>query len=279
MPWRIEARDGRFCVVKEGETKPVPGGCHDRRADAVKHQRALYANEPAMTASAAAPLKPPADWFDQEEPDYAEPLTIEADGRVHGHLAPWEGCHAGLVNGTAASCVRPPRSVTDYKMFHLGQLETAEGTMIPVGKVVVGPRAEHADLRLSLQAATAHYDKTGSVGAFVRARDGRHGIWLSGAVRSDITPEQLRDLRANLPSGDWRGLQRNLELIGALSVPVPGYGIPAVVAAASTGEIEALIMTGFSGECAEPEEPELRERSKAFIRQKSLIAASLEPKP
>ena len=187
------------------------------------------------------PLKPPAAWMEQDEPNHPEPLTIEADGRVHGHLAPWEGCHAGLVNGNPSSCFRPPRSNTNYRMFHLGQLETAEGSMVPVGKIVLG--APHADLHLGLAAATAHYDQTGKVGAFVRARDGRHGIFLSGVARSDLSPESMRDLRANPPSGDWRLLDHNLELVAGLSVPVPGYGIPAMVASADSGEIISLILT------------------------------------
>jgi hypothetical protein len=126
-------------------------------------------------------------------------------------------------------------------MFHLGQLELEDGDMLPVGKIVLG--APHADLRDGLAAATKHYDQTGKVGAFVRARDGNHGIYLSGVARSDLSPESLRDLRANLPSGDWRLLDHNLELVAALSVPVPGYGIPAMVAAADSGEIMSMILT------------------------------------
>lgn len=48
MPWRLEQRDGEWCVIKEGETNPV--GCHASRADAIKQQRALYANESRMAA-------------------------------------------------------------------------------------------------------------------------------------------------------------------------------------------------------------------------------------
>ncbi len=222
----------------------------------------------------SAPLKPPAAWFDQAEPDYPEPLTIEPDGRVHGHLAPWDGCHMGMVNGTARSCVKPPPSRTDYRMFHLGQLELDDGSMLPVGKMIVA--GDHAPTTpgFTLQAATTHYDKTGSVGAFVRARNGKHGIFLSGATKSDITPEQLRDLRANLPSGDWRNWDHNLELIGALAVPVPGYGIPAIVASAESGEIEALILQGFSDEGDEMDTETVRDRS--YIRRRDLIADDIE---
>jgi hypothetical protein len=48
MPWRIERRDGRYCVVKsdDGDVE----GCHDSRAQAIKQQRALYAQE-SRTAS------------------------------------------------------------------------------------------------------------------------------------------------------------------------------------------------------------------------------------
>jgi hypothetical protein len=223
----------------------------------------------ALVAS-AAPIAPPAEWFDQPEPDHAMPLTVEPDGRVHGHLAPWEGCHSGLVNGTARSCMRPPRSMTDYRMFHLGELELDDGSAIPVGKIIV--QGDHAPTRrgVSLQAATSHYDKTGSVAAFVRARNGKHGIFLSGATKSDITPEQLRDLRANLPSGDWRNLNHNLELIGALAVPVPGYGIPAIVATAG-GEIEALIM-GFTDET----EVAMSEHDPQYVLEKRMIRDQLE---
>lgn len=45
MPWDIAQRDGRYCVVKQGESKPVPGGCHDTRREAEAHRRALYASE------------------------------------------------------------------------------------------------------------------------------------------------------------------------------------------------------------------------------------------
>jgi hypothetical protein len=47
MPWQIEEMKGEFCVVKEGSDTPISGGCHSKRADAVKHMQALYANEPS----------------------------------------------------------------------------------------------------------------------------------------------------------------------------------------------------------------------------------------
>lgn len=51
MPWDVKRRGSRYCVIKQGESSPVPGGCHPTRAEAVRHQRALYAGEPKMDAN------------------------------------------------------------------------------------------------------------------------------------------------------------------------------------------------------------------------------------
>lgn len=48
MPWSIERRDKRWCVVKDADGSSA--GCHDSRTDAVKQQRALYANEARVAA-------------------------------------------------------------------------------------------------------------------------------------------------------------------------------------------------------------------------------------
>ena len=50
MPWQIAKRGDNWCVVKEGESEPIKGGCHASRSDALKHQRALYANESQTAA-------------------------------------------------------------------------------------------------------------------------------------------------------------------------------------------------------------------------------------
>jgi hypothetical protein len=137
--------------------------------------------------------------------------------------------------------------------------------------MVVG--GEHAPLTASLEAATAHYDKTGNVGAFVRASNGRHGIFLAGAVRSDLSPEGLRDLRANPPSGDWRMLNGTLELIASLAVPIPGFPVHRTLAASADGQIEALIMV----EDFDEDDPELAVRGPAYVRRRRMIRRELEP--
>lgn len=56
MPWELEERDGRWCVVKlaDGEVE----GCHDSRGQALAHQRALYTSESPLYASLAASVAP-----------------------------------------------------------------------------------------------------------------------------------------------------------------------------------------------------------------------------
>lgn len=216
-----------------------------------------------------APLKPPASWFSTPEPDEPLPLTVTPDGRVFGHLALWDTCHSGMMNGSFSECVKAPRSQTGYEYFHLGALETEDGEDVAVGKITFD--TGHAPLNVNLRAAARHYDHTGSVGAFVRAVDGEHGVWVSGAVRSDTPPEGIRDLKANPPSGDWRGLGNGLELVAALSVPVPGFPIPRAqlaLAASASGEVgvSALILPGFSESDLAPS------RDRAYLRRRHQLA-------
>jgi hypothetical protein len=208
-------------------------------------------------AAGAAPLRPPREWFFTAESDAPVPLTVTPEGQVYGHLALWDQCHPAF-----ASCERAPASQSGYLFFHVGEIESEEGEMVAVGRITVGrdgsARGGHASVVLGRQGAMEHYDQTGCVAAFVRATDGNHGIWLSGAVRSDAPAEKIRDLRANPPSGDWR----DSELVGVLAVPVPGFPIPrmeALIASAETGEeeIKALIASGYSPESEAAMQPPL----------------------
>lgn len=217
-------------------------------------QAARAAGLTGLNAS-SAPLAPPDEWFDDPGFDGPTPLTVTADGRVMGHLGEWGKCHTGI----GGRCVMIPRSRTGYADFHNGGLVTASGKEIRVGKLTLD--TGHAPLQAGASRAAAHYDHTGHVGAFVRAGEDQFGPWLAGAVRSDATPEQIRDLRANPPSGDWRKLhgRDSLELIAALAVPIQGFPVAAL---AASGEITAFV-SGWSDEgdlalvaSADPEELE-----------------------
>lgn len=189
-----------------------------------------------------APLVPPAEWFEDPQLEGPTPLTVTADGRVYGHLAEFGKCHRGI----SGRCVFAPRSKNGYQSFYAGgHILLDDGEQVPVGRLTVN--AHHAPLSATPTATAAHYDHSGVVAAFVRAGEDQFGPWLAGATRSDATPEQIRDLRANPPSGDWRNTEgRGLELVAALAVPVPGFPVMAVTASMSGGgeEVSALIL-GF----------------------------------
>lgn len=197
-----------------------------------------------VTASAAglAPVHPPAEWFAIAEADEPTPITVDDDGRVYGHAALWGTCHIGL-----PGCTTPPRSESSYAYFNLGEVVTAEGSRVSCGKITLG--TGHADLRASRQQAMEHYDDTGTVVADVVARDGKHGPWVCGALRPDVDAARVREFRAAPVSGDWRPTNGHLELVGLLSVNVPGFPVPrqkALAASLGDGDYEtvALVAAG-----------------------------------
>lgn len=200
--------------------------------------------EAALVAAAdLAPAKPPAAWFRNPELAELTPLTIDDDGRVFGHAAEWGTCHIAFPD----ACVTPPYSHTEYAYFHLGEVECDDGSRVSVGKITID--AGHAGSHLSRVDATAHYDHTGTVAAYVVCGEDEFGPWFSGTVSPDITDEKLRLLRGSVLSGDWRGVNGNLELVALLAVNVPGFPVPrprALVASGADGqEVIALLAAGI----------------------------------
>lgn len=195
--------------------------------------------DPNLTASAAgmAPLAPPAEWFDDPSFSNLTPLEVTADGQVRGHLASWDSCHIGDPRGPGV-CVSPPSSKTDYGFFHLGAVLAADGRKVPVGQITLD--TGHAPLGMNARTAAAHYDHTGTAVADVRAGEDRFGIWVAGALRPHVSAEKARSLTAAKLSGDWRGIQGNLEMVGVLAVNVPGFPVPRPeVRLVASGEPEA----------------------------------------
>ena len=76
MPWSVSQRDGKWCVIKEGESSPIPGGCHGSRTDAIKHQRALYANESRTAAMYAELDAQDYGWVEEKE---EAPVPVELE--------------------------------------------------------------------------------------------------------------------------------------------------------------------------------------------------------
>jgi DNA-binding ferritin-like protein len=184
---------------------------------------------------ASIPVTPPLSWFEKPELNGPTPLTVTDDGRVFGHIAAWHVDHIGMAFGT-----KPPRSKSKYAYFHTGIIRTEEGTDVPVGQLTLA--GGHASLEASARAAAKHYDDTGSAFADVHAGEDAHGIWVAGALRPAISPEQVRAIRASAPSGDWRPIQGALELVAVCQVNVPGF--PIARARVASGSVMALVAAG-----------------------------------
>jgi DNA-binding ferritin-like protein len=209
-------------------------------------------NQEALVACAAIaasiPVVPPKGWFENPKLAGPTPLTVSDDGRVFGHIAAWHIDHIGLAFGT-----KPPRSKSNYAYFHTGVVRTQEGSDIPVGQLTLA--GGHASLNADARAAAKHYDDTGSAFADVHAGEDSYGIWVSGALRPSVTPEQVRAIRASAPSGDWRPIGGALELVAVCQVNVPGF--PIARARVASGQMYALVAAGASYLARLKDEPEI----------------------
>lgn len=185
----------------------------------------------------AIPVEPPTEWFDAPKLKGPTPLTVTDEGRVFGHIAAWHVDHIGMSYGT-----KPPRSRSKYSYFHTGVVRTLEGTNVPVGQLTLA--GGHAGLEASAEEAVRHYDDTASAIADVHAGEDAFGIWVAGSLRPDASPEQIRALRASAPSGDWRPIKGQLELVAVCQVNVPGF--PIARARVASGQVMALVAAGAS---------------------------------
>lgn len=185
--------------------------------------------------ASAIPTTPPADWFENPNLSGPTPLTVDDTGRVFGHIAAWNVDHIGMTYGT-----KPPKSKTNYSYFHTGVVRADNGKDYPVGQLTLA--GGHASLEASAAEAARHYDDTGSAIADVHAGEDSYGIWVAGALRPNASPEQIRALRASAPSGDWRPIKGNLELVAVCQVNVPGF--PIARARVASGQVYALVAAG-----------------------------------
>ena len=188
-----------------------------------------------VASSGVGPVAPPVDWFEQPvwDPELGGALRVDDEGRVWGWIALWDVCHIGRTG----TCVTPSPTETGYSLFTTGYVRCDDGCEIPTGVLSVG--GGHADIELGIRDAIAHYDNTATGVADVAIGEDNHGIWVAGGVRPDATPEQVRVLRATSPSGDWRRLNTNLELVAVLNVNVPGFPVPR--SRVASGELQALV--------------------------------------
>jgi hypothetical protein len=189
-------------------------------------------------AAASVPALPPVSWFADPHLNAPTPLRITDDGHIFGHAATWGVCHTGL-----PGCTTAPHSAASYAYFTTGhtRVSTPDGPgEIPTGVLTLG--TGHADRFASPAHTAEHYEDTGCAAADVVAGEDEHGIWVAGALRPDVSEEQLRALRGASPSGDWRRIGTGLELVAVLMVNVPGF--PVVRASGAFDGDEQLSLVG-----------------------------------
>jgi hypothetical protein len=219
-------------------------------------------DELAALVAASAPMTPPADWFANPNLTGPTALTVTPDGRVYGHLALWGTCH--LSHAAGGQCVSPPNSPSGYAWFHTGALETADGDLLAVGHLTMS--TGHASDTMSPAETMSHYDNTGTVAADVRAGEDQFGIWVAGGMRPHLSADQVRAFRAAPLSGDWRRVGYALELVGALSVNVPGFGVPRPSGLVAGGNLMSLVASGVIVAVTEEMAPTLSRNDLAYLR-------------
>lgn len=197
-------------------------------------------------AASGAPAMPPLEWFTDPQLDGPTPLHYDDQtGRIYGHIATWNSCHVGI----SRRCTPPPRSASDYAHFATGAKRVMDGDTqrtVAVGHLTLSPskaQGGHANLAMTAKEAASHYDNTCFAAADVAAGEDAHGIWVAGLVKPDLSDADINDLLASSPSGDWRPVDGNLEMVAVLHVNTPGYAVPRA-RVASGGEVLALTAAG-----------------------------------
>lgn len=236
---------------------------------------ALVAAAQASTPAVSAEVD--ASWF--EDPKLADPtpLTITNDGRVFGHIAVWEdeqgrpACHIGFPD----ECVPVPHSATGYAFYQTGGEPVAcqDCGVVGVGQLTVG--TGHADTALGYRDAVAHYDNTGHAVADLRAGEDAFGVWVAGAVRPTATPAQIAEARASSPSGDWRNVGGNLEMVAVLAVNVPGY--PVVRTRVASGQMQTLVASVGPRRMSAGTFEQRLDKLGAAVRKQGQMLAALRP--
>lgn len=200
--------------------QPVPEGT-TVEADAV--DMPVTASSFTMTI----PDLPPVEWFAEphDEPEIGA-ITITDEGRIFGYLAPKHVAHRGIRDKR----VTVPMGNVDYGIW-MNRVTLADDgrggfTRIATGPITMDCGHASASPRVVGAARREHYDNSCSIVATVCVGENSRGVWISGAVLPDITPEQVRRMMACQLSGDWgphREKPGKRELAGALLVPVPGF--------------------------------------------------------
>ncbi len=193
---------------------------------------------------------PPLDYFTmgpvQDEPYkvVVESAASKTPWRVHGFIAGAKSSHTSF----QGQKIHAPLE-EEYRNFHVNPTITSTGQRINTGNLIVG--VGHADKRLKGDRAREWYQTVaqlteGSAGivADVRAQViPEVGIFVTGALREEVSKAQIRALNSSSVSGDWRAFfneagRKVKEMVAVIATGLPGFNVPAVG--------EALVASGFT---------------------------------
>lgn len=212
---------------------------------------AASAEAEAITAAVAtAHKRPPAEWFDNPNLTGPTPLTIEASGRVFGHIAPWDmpgkqkACHVGYSDRCVCA---PPSPDGEYPYMKSGGTTLcADGSKVDT--CIIAYLGGHPDDDGSQPWTTikAAYDDPGNAGLIVNIGEDKHGVWIAGMVAPTRSPAEVDVMRVCGVSGHWRARiqgdpKRGARLIGACCVLSEGFPKQVITAAiGSDAELPAV---------------------------------------
>lgn len=201
-----------------------------------------------LAAGGIAPGQPPREWFQRVEqlnPSRHVYLGRRPDGtptgQTWGYLAEWGVPHAGILDREVYA---PHLGEAGYRTFtSQGAVLTAEGEEVPTGILTFG--GGHANENLGVIPALAHYDNAGTAYADVVVGEDEFGVWFAGAMRPELTRDQIEQFGRHPLSGDWRANanDENVRLVAALSVNTPGFPIGGRSHIAASG-VRSLVAAG-----------------------------------
>ncbi len=236
-------------TIPEGDRRGVYNhvAAHLRDADLTPEP---FSSRASVTASAPAAYSgPPAEWFSDPKLSGYTGVVVTDDGRLYGHVAPWNACHIGY----DGQCVTAPREDA-HDHYLTGEVVCSDGSRAAVGQITIG--TGHASLYMGAKPAADHYDNTGTAVADVAVGNDKHGIWVSGAVRQGADSQAVFDLRAaGRVSGDWRRIGGKLRLVALLGVNTAGFlqGDTRTRARVAGGQPMALVAAGVAPAVWRPE--------------------------
>jgi 2'-5' RNA ligase len=193
----------------------------------------------------------PADAF-LRPPDEGRAYALRIDResrRIYGYAAAWGSCHVGI----EGLCQEAPHSATDYSFFRKGVVDTDQGEQ-RVGLITYG--IGHASQKARAASATAHYDQTDAVRAYINIGEDVYGIWFAGVLAPWVDDSDIDAMRAiGRVSGDWRnwsGMPHDLEMVGLVVVNTEGFQLAAsggvqtsAIGIGSPPKEEAVVASGM----------------------------------